>query len=119
MVYLLLVSLHPISQITDLVRFVVINIEVVLLHNVLFPVQANLPKLLHIFLTEHYNKIFKVKSFMVSSEAPQLVVSLVLGYLCCLAGAVAALGAVTEERVQFPPWYVSDGLGAGAVQSLC
>lgn len=113
---LLPASLHPLgSQITDLVKFVVINIEVVFLYNVLFPVQAKLPKLLRICLTEHYNKIFKVKSFMRSSEAAQLVLCLVLGYLCCSAGPVAA----TEQWVQFIPWQVSDRLSAGALQSLC
>lgn len=83
---LLPASLHPIrSQITDLVRFIVLNIEVVLLHSVLFPVQAKLSKLLHICFTEHYSKIFKVKSFMRSSRVTQLVLSLVLGYLHCSA----------------------------------
>lgn len=79
-------SLHPIrSQIMDLVRFIVLNIEVVLLHSVLFPVQAKLPELLHICFTEHCSKIFKVKLFMKSTRATQLVLSLVLDYVHCSA----------------------------------
>lgn len=106
---LLPASLHPIrSQVIDLVRFVVINFEVVLLYSVLLPVQAKLPKLLHICLKEHYKKIFK---FLRSSEATQPVLSAVLGYLCCSAGAVAALGAVMEQWVQVTPWQVSDWAG--------
>lgn len=83
---LVYLPLHPIrSQIMDLVRFIVLNIEVVLLHSVLFPVQAKLPELLHICFTEHCSKIFKVKSFMRSTRATQLVLSLVLDYVHCSA----------------------------------
>lgn len=79
----------------------------------LFPVQAKLPKLLHICLREHYNKIFKVKSFTRSSEVTELVLSLVLGYLCCSV-VVAALGSVhTLAGVR------RAGLSVRALQSLC
>lgn len=80
-------TLPPRSQITDLVGFIVLNIYVFSSLSVLFPVQAKLPKRLHMYLTVLYNKIYQVKSVVRFSKARQLW-SLVLGYWCFQSGSL-------------------------------
>lgn len=99
----------PRSQITDLVRFVVLNIYVFSLLSVLFPVQAKPPKRLHMYLTALYNKIYQVKSVI---RFPRPDSS---GLWGCLVRSWCS-----KQRAQNPRWLgPQDGLSAAACVGLC
>lgn len=89
--------------------------------SVLFPAQAKLPKWSHTCLTGLYNKIFKVKSFIRSSEVIQLAVS-PCRIICVfqLRAAWFALGVANNQSLQVTPFrHLGRCLATVARQSLC